>query len=244
MSSPYQKLSSRVWIVVPAAGVGRRMQADKPKQYLPLANKTVIEHTLERLLMVQPLEKIIVAVNNEDMYWSGLPLSQHPAVDTVIGGAERSDSVLSALNSLSGCADYNDWVLVHDAARPCILASTIVALLESLVHHEVGGILAIPVSDTLKKVSASGDVLHTQARQNLWQAQTPQMFRYGVLHNALLHAASQQHSVTDEASAIEYMQLSHKVVLGRRDNIKITQADDLCLAETIFQQQASVINPG
>lgn len=221
--------------IVPAAGVGKRMQADRPKQYLPLNQHTVIEQTLTRLLQAQIFTTITVAISQEDPYWHGLSLANHPQILTAAGGKERADSVLSALNSLKNQAHPDDWVLVHDAARPCITTADIHKLINALKEEATGGILALPSHDTLKQVVGES-IQYTLDRRVVWRALTPQMFRFGVLKKALEQTAGNT-QVTDEASALELTGLSAKIVAGRADNLKITQADDLLLAQFYLEQQ-------
>jgi 2-C-methyl-D-erythritol 4-phosphate cytidylyltransferase len=226
----------KCWAVVPAAGVGKRMQADRPKQYLPLAGKTVIEHTLSRLLNSGAFQAVAVAISEEDPYWPELEISQNPKVITAPGGKERADSVLSALKSLQDKADENDWVLVHDAARPCLTSSDIHLQIETLKNDAVGGILALSSHDTLKHVD--GDTITaTVDRKHIWRALTPQMFKYGMLRNALQQTEGNP-AITDEASALELLGFKPKIVEGRPDNIKITRPEDLALAQFYMEQQA------
>ncbi|MDD2758682.1 MAG: 2-C-methyl-D-erythritol 4-phosphate cytidylyltransferase [Methylomonas sp.] len=224
------------WAVVPAAGVGKRMQADRPKQYLPLAGKTVIEHTLSRLLDSGAFQAVAVAISTEDPYWPELAISKHPNVITAPGGKERADSVLSALKSLQGEAGENDWVLVHDAARPCLTAGDIQLQIATLKDDAVGGILALSSHDTLKHVDGN-TITATIDRKHVWRALTPQMFKYGMLRDALQQTEGNP-AVTDEASALELLGFQPKIVEGRPDNIKITRPEDLALAEFYFEQQA------
>lgn len=226
----------KCWAVVPAAGVGKRMQADCPKQYLPLAGKTVIEHTLLRLLESGAFQAVAVAISIEDPYWPELEVSKHPNVITAPGGKERADSVLSALKSLQGLADEDDWVLVHDAARPCLTSADIHLQIETLKNDPVGGILALSSHDTLKHVD--GDTITaTVDRKHIWRALTPQMFRYGMLRDALQQTEGNP-AITDEASALELLGFQPKIVEGRPDNIKITRPEDLALAQFYMEQQA------
>ena len=227
--------SVRYWAVVPAAGVGKRMNADRPKQYLELAGKTVIEHTLYRLLSADVFAAVAVAISVEDPYWPELDVSVHEKVITAAGGKERADSVLSALKSIRDLASDNDWVLVHDAARPCITATDIHFLIDSLMDDPVGGILALSSHDTLKNVQ-SGSILGTLDRSHIWRALTPQMFRYGSLKQAL-EMAEGNLAITDEASALELQGLQPKIVEGRPDNIKITRPEDLALAQFYMEYQ-------
>ncbi|HBA66850.1 MAG TPA: 2-C-methyl-D-erythritol 4-phosphate cytidylyltransferase [Methylococcaceae bacterium] len=224
-----------IWAVVPAAGVGKRMQADRPKQYLELAGKTVLEHTLARLLQADVFAAVSVAISVEDPYWPELAISKNDRVLTASGGKERADSVLSALRVIADRARGNDWVLVHDAARPCITVADIRLLINTLQNDEVGGILALSSHDTLKNVE-SDSILGTLDRTHIWRALTPQMFRYGQLKQAL-EASVGNPRVTDEASALELLGLQPKIVEGRPDNIKITRPEDLPLAQFYLEQQ-------
>jgi 2-C-methyl-D-erythritol 4-phosphate cytidylyltransferase len=227
--------SIKFWAVVPAAGVGKRMNADRPKQYLELAGKTVIEQTLLRLLNTDVFAAIAVAISEEDPYWPELDVSAHEKIITAAGGKERADSVLSALKSIRAIASDTDWVLVHDAARPCLMETDIHHLIASLVSDEVGGILALSSHDTLKNVQ--GDrIVGTLDRRHIWRALTPQMFRYDLLKNAL-EAAEGNPAITDEASALELQGLQPKIVEGRPDNIKITRPEDLALAQFYMEHQ-------
>lgn len=220
----------RYFAVVPAAGIGSRMGAERPKQYLPLGESTVIEQTLSRLLILDCLESIVVPLSDKDQYWQNLSVANSPRIQSTLGGVERSDSVLAGLKALQGIAENDDWVLVHDVARPCVRLKDIEALMTVLADDEVGGILAVPVSDTIKQVTDKS-IDKTVDRSVLWQAQTPQLFRYGMLLKALSEAAEQGVAITDEASAIEWSGAVPKVVEGSRDNIKITCPEDLALAE-------------
>lgn len=213
------------------------MGTEVAKQYLPLNHSTVIEQTLSRLLQLPLLEKIIVAIADDDTRWSRLALASHSRVVTVRGGDERMHSVLSGLDYLSGIAAADDWVLVHDVARPCIDVGDIERLIEALSGHAVGGILAVPVSDTVKKVNATA-IEKTLDRSQVWLAQTPQMFRLALLRDALQRGVDAGGQITDEASAIENLGLQPIVVEGSRSNIKITHPEDLPLAEYYCAGQA------
>ena len=228
--------SPHFWAVVPAAGVGKRMGADVPKQYLEVLGKPVLQHTLERLLSVEAFAGIAVALGAEDGYWPSLPCANHPKIHRAPGGKERADSVLSGLRCLEGMADPEDWVLVHDAARLCLTKADVEKLMDTLKDDPVGGILALPVSDTLKGVE-NGSIVATVDRSRVWRALTPQMFRYGMLRQALEEAATNGAVVTDEASAIELKGLRPKLVEGRPDNIKITRPEDLPLAAFFLERQ-------
>lgn len=216
--------------VVPAAGVGSRMQADRPKQYLPIAGHTVLEHTVHKLLSHPKISKVVVAVTDGDPYFPALAIAAHPDVVRVSGGGERADSVLSALKYIQAHA-LSEWVMVHDAARPCITHADLDALIAAVAQHEVGGILASPVRDTMKRADAACNIDHTVERQALWHALTPQMFNTEQLTDALAKALAQGVTITDEASALEWLGYKPALVKGRADNIKITQPEDLALAE-------------
>ncbi|MGO2322858.1 2-C-methyl-D-erythritol 4-phosphate cytidylyltransferase [Vibrio casei] len=222
-------------VVVPAAGVGKRMQADHPKQYLPLFDKAILEHTLECLLTHPMVNLVVVAISEGDEYFSDLPIASHSRVVRVSGGKERADSVLSGLNYLikNHIKDY-PWVLVHDAARPCLTHSDISKLIEHCVQANQGGILATPVRDTMKQscMSKMGQISIKQTidRSQLWHALTPQMFPLEALKIALSQGLKQGSNITDEASAMELIGQSPLLVQGRADNIKVTQPEDLALA--------------
>jgi 2-C-methyl-D-erythritol 4-phosphate cytidylyltransferase len=227
--------SIKFWAVVPAAGVGKRMNADRPKQYLELAGKTVLEQTLLRLLQADVFSAISVAISEEDPYWPELAIASHDKIITAPGGKERADSVLSGLKTIRSQASDDDWVLVHDAARPCLTSSDIHYLINTLVDDEVGGILALSSHDTLKQVQGNS-IETTLDRSHIWRALTPQMFRYELLKNAL-EATEGNKAVTDEASALELQGYQPKIVEGRPDNIKITRPEDLALAQFYLEQQ-------
>ena len=229
--------SNRYWAVVPAAGVGRRMGGDIPKQYLSLNDRPVIEHTLGRLTGHAAISKVLVALAADDGWWPETTFADHANVVRVDGGTERCHSVLNALRYLSEFADYRDWVLVHDAARPCLRANDIDRLIERLSEHPVGGLLGMPVRDTMKRADGSGQVKDTVCRENLWHAFTPQMFRLGPLRDALSTALEQGSLVTDEASAMELAGQPPMLVEGHPDNIKITRPEDLPLAAFYLSQQ-------
>lgn len=219
------------WVVIPAAGVGARMKADRPKQYLPLRGRTVIEHTLACFTHHPAINGIVVALSQGDPYWPELHIDSAIPLHVAAGGQERCHSVLNALRLLAQHADANDWVLVHDAARPCLARTDIDKLCAELEHDEVGGILAVPVRDTMKRADGEGRISATEERNGLWHALTPQMFRIGLLTQALERALADGFVVTDEASAVEHAGLRPKLVEGRADNIKVTRPEDLALAE-------------
>jgi len=229
------------------------MASDRPKQYLPLAGKTVVEHSLDRLLNHPLIHGAIVAISESDEYWAELDYQhkepnkqQHQKpLQIALGGRERCDSVLNALRLLLKTTDKNDWVLVHDAARPCVREDDISQLIECCKDHPVGGILAVPVKDTIKQSTVTGganNIATTIDRSLLWHAQTPQMFRLGNLHDVLTQALAAGVTITDEASALEWRGDTPLLVEGHGDNIKITNPEDLSLAEFYFSQTGSTSN--
>ena len=226
---------SRCWAVVPAAGTGSRMGSDQPKQYLQLAGVTLLEHSLRALSGCPRISGIVVALHARDRQADTLPVLQEERVKTVIGGEERSDSVLAGLAHLLSCADPQDWVLVHDAARPCLQPADIERLIEAVIAGSTGGILAQPIVDTVKQASADALVVRTLDRATLWRAQTPQMFRLGELHRALQEAQQRGLVVTDEASAMEMAGYPVQLVVGPAANLKVTVPADLPLAAWYLQ---------
>ncbi len=218
----------RFWVIIPAAGSGRRMgSGDRPKQYLPLAGRTVIEWAVAPFLRHTAYERIVVALAADDPHWLESPLSSHPRVLRAMGGAERADSVEAGLAALSGLARPDDWVLVHDAARPCLADSDLQLLTEQLADDPVGGLLAAPVVDTLKHADEHGYVAHTVSRDRLWRALTPQMFRCGVLERALRFARERTAAVTDDSQAVELLGLRPKLIASSFENLKVTTSYDL-----------------
>jgi len=208
-----------------------------PKQYLSLAGRPVIEHTLARLLAHPRIQAVVVALGREDGWWPATAFAADPRVLRAPGGTERCHSVLNALTLLNGRADADDWVLVHDAVRPCLRGSDIDRLLHHLAGHPVGGLLGVPVRDTMKRTDAAGAVLATVSREYLWHAYTPQMFRFDLLRDALAEALRQGLLVTDEAAAMEWAGHRPLLVEGHADNLKITRPEDLALAAFFLSVQ-------
>jgi 2-C-methyl-D-erythritol 4-phosphate cytidylyltransferase len=221
-------MTVKYWAVVPAAGSSRRMAGTAlPKQYLQLAGRTVIEWAIAPLLERGDCERIVVVLAEHDAHWPEQSLARHPKIVTAAGGAERVDSVRAGLRALASQARERDWVLVHDAARPCLRAADLNRLIVELGDDSVGGLLAAPVVDTLKRGDAGDRVQETVSRASLWRALTPQMFRYSVLDRAL-RAADETHSTpTDEAQAVEALGLQPRLIRGDPDNIKITLPEDV-----------------
>ncbi|MGP4842762.1 2-C-methyl-D-erythritol 4-phosphate cytidylyltransferase [Marinobacter sp. 1Y8] len=223
------------WLVIPAAGIGQRMAADTPKQYLRIDDRYIIDITLSRLLNTGHFAGCIVVLHPDDTRWPSTDSASDERVVTCIGGAERVDSVRSGLDALSGKAAQDDWVLVHDVARPCLSSSDLTRLIESLENDPVGGLLAVPVSDTIKRSGKASRVQTTVSRADLWRAMTPQQFRYGLLVEALGKAQADGVTLTDESSAVEAAGHSPRLIEGRADNIKITVPEDLALAGWILR---------
>ena len=230
---------TKLHAVVPAAGVGARMKASIPKQYLSIAGEPMLARTLRRLLQIPKLESLVVALGSDDGHWAGIDSSLRAQVVRVDGGAERADSVLAGLRLLTVTADPEDLVLVHDAARPCVRVADIERLIGTVRQGPVnGGLLASPVRDTMKRSDALGAVLHTEARDNLWHALTPQLFQLGTLKDAIEKAALAGANITDESSAMEWMGYQPQLVQGSDDNIKVTRPDDVRLAEQFLANQS------
>ena len=223
------------WVIVPAAGSSRRMRdAAIPKQYLQLLGRSVIEWALAPFLARSECAGIVVVLAAQDAHWRTLEVSRNARIGTVTGGDQRADSVQAGLSALQGRAGDDDWVLVHDAARPCLRAAELAALLNQLRADAVGGLLAAPVVETLKRSDGVDRVAQTVDRTGLWRALTPQMFRYATLVRALASAAERGIGVTDEAQAIELLGLHPRLVPGSVDNIKITVPEDLARVERIL----------
>jgi 2-C-methyl-D-erythritol 4-phosphate cytidylyltransferase len=224
------------WVIVPAAGSSRRMaRSGPPKQYLQLAGRSVIEWAITPFLERADCERIVVVVAENDPHWSELSLARHPKISTSLGGAERVDSVRAGMRALVALANEDDWVLVHDAARPCLRATDLGRLIHELADDGVGGLLGAPVVDTLKRADASDRVQSTVPREALWRALTPQMFRYGVLDRALRAAGDAGATPTDEAQAVEALGLQPRLVRGDPDNIKITLPEDIERAARLLE---------
>ncbi len=223
----------RHFAIVPAAGSGSRFGAEKPKQYLDLLGRPLIFHTLKALTACPDIERVWVVLAPDDPWWPRTDWSELGAkLETVrCGGATRAESVSNGLQAAAMVAADDDWVLVHDAARPCLSPAMLDALFADLANDPVGGILAVPVADTLKRADAEQRVAVTEPRDGLWQAQTPQMFRYGLLCDALQKCRD----VTDEAGAVEALGLRPKLVRGDATNLKVTYPADLPLAAMILR---------
>jgi 2-C-methyl-D-erythritol 4-phosphate cytidylyltransferase len=223
----------RYYAIVPAAGSGSRFGSGRPKQYLSLLGHPLIHHTLAALVACPDIDRVWVVLSPEDSEWERYNWSElGPKLETLrCGGATRADSVSNGLKAAAMVAADDDWILVHDAARPCLSKEMLGALFDELADDPVGGILAVPVADTLKRADGEQRVAATEPRDGLWQAQTPQMFRYGLLHEAL----EKCREVTDEAGAIEALGLKPRLVRADATNLKVTYPADLALAAMILR---------
>lgn len=228
---PKKIIKHAIWAIVPAAGVGKRMQSAIPKQYLDLNGRPVLEYTVNVLLKNDYISGLVIALQHDDEYWPDIKINSSKPVLRVEGGNERVDSVLNALTTLTNDAQFHehDWVMVHDAVRPCLTHSDIEKLVQD-VDNANGGLLALPVRDTMKREKGNATVEQTVNRENLWHALTPQYFPALDLKNALENAVNNRLLITDESSAMEMAGFSPKLVNGHEDNIKITRPDDLRLA--------------
>ncbi|VFP80242.1 2-C-methyl-D-erythritol 4-phosphate cytidylyltransferase [Candidatus Erwinia haradaeae] len=213
--------------IIPAAGKGLRMNSQCPKQYLTICGKTILEHSLHVLLQHREIKHIVIALHPSDIYFKNLSISRNLRITTVKGGPQRTDSVLAALQT----SPPAKWVLIHDAARPCLCSTDLHRLLALTVSSQIGGILAVPVRDTLKRAMKGKNNIHyTVKRESLWHALTPQLFPLTLLKNCLEKLLRDRKYITDEASALEYCGYYPELIRGRSDNLKITHPEDLALA--------------
>ena len=225
-------------VIIPAAGFGSRMQSETPKQYLRLLGRPIVEHTLNLFDASPRIDTIHLVLSAVDDLWPAMNINLGDKVHLHrCGGESRAETVLNAVRAIEPAVDANDWVLVHDAARPGLTQQSLERLLDELAEDEVGGLLAIPLSDTLKRAGMDQRISITEPRESLWQAQTPQMFRYELLRKALEYTTARldEYTPTDEAQAIEALGLSPKLVPGELRNLKITYPEDLTLAEAILR---------
>ena len=234
-------MNHAIWAIVPAAGIGKRMLSNVPKQYLLLNGRPVLEHTVNTLLQNEYVSGLSIALRTDDHYWPDIKINADKTVLRTTGGAERADSVLNALNALFQHDQFDsktDWVLVHDAVRACLRQQDIDKLITEVADDNNGGLLALPVRDTMKRQGFNGamaSVEKTIDRENLWHALTPQYFPALALKNALEKAKNEKLMITDESSAMELAGFSPRLVEGHEDNIKITRPDDLRLASLYLQ---------
>jgi 2-C-methyl-D-erythritol 4-phosphate cytidylyltransferase len=225
----------RFHIVIPAAGIGNRMETAIPKQYLPLSGKPMISYSIQTFFASPRIASINLALSPDDYFWRNLDLAANSRLQLhYTGGETRAQTVLNTLYALKSQVEADDWILVHDAARPGLTLSLLHTLLDSLENDAVGGLLALPLADTLKQSNADTRVKSTIPREGLWQAQTPQMFRYSLLTNALENFDG---TPTDEAQAVEAFGLKPKLVTGSLRNMKVTYPQDMALMEIFMQKE-------
>lgn len=227
----------KIWAILPAAGAGKRFSTEKPKQFFALNEQLIAEHSLQRLLSIKSIYSVILPCDNSAPWWSQVPSVKNPKVQQVTGGEQRVNSVLNGLKAIAGHASATDWVLVHDIARPCVTAADINKLIDAVESHSVGGILTASIDQTLKKVSSDQQIKATVDRTQYRMAQTPQLFKYSLLIEAIENCLKAGITPTDEAFAIEYAGLPVLAVEGRQDNIKITRQEDLAIASAILKSQ-------
>jgi len=229
---------ARFHIIIPAAGAGNRMATAIPKQYLPLCGKPIVSHCIQTFFSCPRIASINLALSAEDFFWRSLTLDSNSRLNLhYTGGDTRAQTVLNTLEAMRPNIAEDDWILVHDAARPGLSTSLLNQLLDTLEHDDVGGLLALPLADTLKQSNADQRVEKTIPREGLWQAQTPQMFRFNLLQKAL---ASFDGAPTDEAQAVEALGLQPKLVMGSLRNMKITYPQDMALMEVLMQKELSL----
>ena len=235
--APTNMKKNKYFLVVPASGIGQRMNSKIPKQYLDLENGlTILDQCLKSILSTESITGFIIALDKKDTYFKSSVFATHfKLISIANGGKERFHSVLNALNSLNQIAKPDDWILVHDAVRPCIKKDDIVKLIEEVADDEVGGILANGVVDTVKHKINKG-LVSTIDRKKLYLAQTPQMFRFGILKEAIEKAIELNMHITDESEALENLGYSIRIVDGSSSNIKITTQKDIDLANYYLKQ--------
>jgi len=228
---------SRYWAVIPAAGGGSRMGLAKPKQYLPLRGRSLLEWSLATFLDCGWIDGIVLVLAKSDSDYAKLPVARHPKIITTTGGAARAESVMAGLEAVAlATPGFSETkVLVHDAARPCLDWADMDRLRDE-ADDEHGGLLALPVADTLK-LAKQNKVMSTVDRSGYWRAQTPQLFRLDLLMRALREAGERKLEITDEASAMELAGYSPRLVRGRESNLKVTFPEDMLLADFWLQQQ-------
>lgn len=222
-------------IIIPAAGAGNRMATAIPKQYLPLCGKPMISHSIQTFFSCPRIASIHLALSPEDYFWRSLSLDANSRLQLhYTGGNTRAQTVLNTLQAIESQVEDDDWILVHDAARPGLTLPLLSTLLDDLADDAVGGLLALPLADTLKRSDTRARVQSTIPRDDLWQAQTPQMFRYALLKKAL---EDFEGAPTDEAQAVEALGLQPKLVVGSLRNMKVTYPQDIALMEVLMQKE-------
>lgn len=219
--------------ILPAAGIGKRMHSTLPKQYFMIEGKTVLEYSMNALLFQSCIRRCIVVINAHDRWFNQLSVSYDPRVSVVIGGNTRADSVMAGLKHVKNSA----WVIIHDAVRPCLHHEDLLRLFKIIKFSQVGGVLAVPVRDTIKRSYSDNNFIHyTVNRNNLWCALTPQLFNYNLLKFCLSKALKNRIDITDESVAMEYCGYSSILVKGRTDNIKVTCKDDIKLVSVYLSK--------
>jgi 2-C-methyl-D-erythritol 4-phosphate cytidylyltransferase len=239
-------MSSRIWAIVPAGGTGLRMNACIPKQYLQLGEHPIIEHTLRRLCCCDSVDQVVVGIAKGDSHWQQLAFNDAKLVAVINAGTDRAETVENCLQFIVEQGGEDDWALVHDAARPCVRVSEIIHLIDAVIGNADGGILAVPLSDTIKRGVAEGaenEILETVPRDDLWRAMTPQLFKVGELLSAIRMARVSGEKLTDEASAMEAAGVQVLLVPCSQDNIKITLPQDIPFAEMILRAQRQEMKP-
>ncbi|MCZ6579371.1 MAG: 2-C-methyl-D-erythritol 4-phosphate cytidylyltransferase [Gammaproteobacteria bacterium] len=226
-----------VWAIVPASGVGHRMQGQKPKQYLPLDGKTIIEHTLDRLLSFDGIDGVVLVLRPDDRDWQTINYQSEKPLITTSGGELRQHSVFNGLLKLLEQKFDDPYAMVHDAVRPLVCHADLRKLIEAAIDHSAGALLALPITDTLKHQDQDSNIDRTVPRAGLWRAFTPQLFKAKLLHRALEQVIENDREVTDDASAIESLGLRPRLVECNAENIKITWPEDLSLATQILRRQ-------
>jgi len=228
----------QIHAIIPAAGVGSRMRADRPKQYLRLHNnRLVIEQTIERLLSVNVIHQVLLVLSTTDEYFQHCASATDTRIQRINGGDERCHSVMNALQAIQSQAGENDWVLVHDAARPCVRVADIEKLLQQGMRHASGALLAMPVRDSMKLADEHHQITQSLPREHMWHALTPQLLPLKLLQPAMQNALHEGQKITDEASAMQYAGHHPLLIEGSADNIKITHPQDLLLADFYLQHQ-------
>jgi 2-C-methyl-D-erythritol 4-phosphate cytidylyltransferase len=229
--------SDPIWAIVPASGVGTRMQGQVPKQYLTFCGKSILEHTLDRLLSFEEINGVILVLRSDDRHWEQLNYQSQKPLITATGGDERQDSVYNGLLKLLELETGDPLVMIHDAVRPLVLHRDLERLIKAGRNNPAGAILGAPVSDTLKRQNEDGSIVETVARKGLWRAFTPQLFRAKLLFAAFKHVRENNLQITDDAAAIEALGMQPGLVESSTQNIKITHPQDLELAAQILIQQ-------
>lgn len=233
-------IKAQIWALVPAAGIGRRMASQQPKQYLKIHGKTILEHSLERLSRCDYVAGIAVGIAEQDTYWAELNITDQKLLGSYVGGVERIHTVVNGLDFISAWAAEGDWVMIHDAVRPCVRPEDINRLVEQALRFNRSAILATPVVDTVKKVNSQSFIQATLNRDELMLAATPQLFPLARLEQSLKAAIDQCVLSTDESAAVELLGESPLAVRTDRTNIKITTAEDLAVAELFLDRRKEV----